>query len=103
MSKKKYIKSLSILSIILLFIGGYCINYFNKKYLYNNTIASNISIDGIDISNKTKEEASKRQVVSSEGRQCDTRRRMKRSTLCGKALSVFTGCFPEQQCPRLFV
>lgn len=33
------------------------INYFNKKYIYTNVIAKNISIEGIDVSNMTKEEA----------------------------------------------
>ena len=56
---KKYIKNIAIISIILLFISGALVYNFNKNYLYNNTIAKNIFIQGIDVSNKTKEEAKK--------------------------------------------
>lgn len=45
---------------------------------------------------KQKKKRQNCEVVSSEGWQSDTRRRMNKSTLRGKALSVFTGCFPEQ-------
>ena len=36
---------------------GISINYFNKKYIYTDAIAKNIFIEGIDVSNLTKEEA----------------------------------------------
>lgn len=54
---KKYIV-LSILSLICISVG-LCINYFNKHYIYTNKIAQNIFIEGVDVSNLTKEEAVK--------------------------------------------
>ena len=56
-STKKYIV-LGILAIICVSVGFY-INYFNNNYIYTNKIAQNIFIDGINVSNLTKEEAIK--------------------------------------------
>ena len=54
---KKYI-IICILAIICVSVGLY-INYFNKNYIYTNKIAQNIFIEGIDVSNLTKDEAIK--------------------------------------------
>ncbi len=54
---KKYIV-LGILAIICVSVGFY-INYFNNNYIYTNKIAQNIFIDGINVSNLTKEDAIK--------------------------------------------
>lgn len=51
---KKY-KIVGLMAIIC--VLGVSINYFNKKYIYTNVIAKNIFIEGIDVSNLTKEEA----------------------------------------------
>ena len=51
---KKY-KIVGLMTIIC--VLGVSINYFNKKYIYTNVIAKNIFIEGIDVSNLTKEEA----------------------------------------------
>ena len=53
-SAKKYIIAGVIVVICLL---GFLTNYLNKNYIYTNVIAKNISIEGIDVSNLTKEEA----------------------------------------------
>lgn len=57
MSKKKNIRIALISVVTLIFICGFAINYFNKNYLYNDAIANNIFIEGIDVSNQTKENA----------------------------------------------
>lgn len=51
---KKY-KIVGLMAIIC--VLGVSINYFNKKYIYTNVIAKNIFVEGIDVSNLTKEEA----------------------------------------------
>lgn len=51
---KKY-KIVGLMTIIC--VLGVSINYFNKKYIYTNVIAKNIFVEGIDVSNLTKEEA----------------------------------------------
>ena len=51
---KKY-KIVGLMTIIC--VLGVSINYFNKKYIYTNVIAKNIFVEGIDLSNMTKEEA----------------------------------------------
>ncbi len=54
-SKAKKYKIIGLVAIIC--VLGISINYFNKKYIYTNAIAKNIFIEGIDVSNLTKEEA----------------------------------------------
>ena len=54
-SKVKKYKIVGLMAIIC--VLGVSINYFNKKYIYTNVIAKNIFIEGIDVSNLTKEEA----------------------------------------------
>lgn len=54
-SKVKKYKMIGLVAIIC--VLGVSINYFNKKYIYTNVIAKNIFIEGIDVSNLTKEEA----------------------------------------------
>lgn len=51
---KKY-KIVGLMAIIC--VLGVSINYFNKKYIYTSVIAKNIFVEGIDVSNLTKEEA----------------------------------------------
>lgn len=57
MSKKTNTKIVLIVVVLLIFIGGFAVDHFNKTYLYSNTIARNIYIEGIDVSNQTKEKA----------------------------------------------
>lgn len=54
-SKVKKYKMIGLVAIIC--VLGVSINYFNKKYIYTNVIAKNIFVEGIDVSNLTKEEA----------------------------------------------
>lgn len=54
-SKVKKYKIVGLMAIIC--VLGVSINYFNKKYIYTNVIAKNIFVEGIDVSNLTKEEA----------------------------------------------
>ena len=54
-SKAKKYKIIGLVAIIC--VLGISINYFNKKYIYTDAIAKNIFIEGIDVSNLTKEEA----------------------------------------------
>lgn len=54
-SKTKKYKIIGLVAIIC--VLGVSINYFNKNYIYTNVIAKNIFIEGIDVSNLTKEEA----------------------------------------------
>lgn len=54
-SKVKKYKMIGLVAIIC--VLGVLINYFNKNYIYTNVIAKNIFIEGIDVSNLTKEEA----------------------------------------------
>lgn len=51
---KKYVITGVIVVICLL---GFLINYLNQTYINTNVIAKNIFIEGIDVSNLTKEEA----------------------------------------------
>ena len=54
-SKAHNYKIIGLVAIIC--VLGISINYFNKKYIYTDAIAKNIFIEGIDVSNLTKEEA----------------------------------------------
>lgn len=57
MSKKSiFLKSILF---IVIFVGvfSFGINYFNKNYIYNGKIGENISVENVDISHLTKEEA----------------------------------------------
>ena len=57
-SEKSNIKKYNIIGLVsIICVLGVSINYFNKKYIYTNAIAKNIFIEGIDVSNLTKEEA----------------------------------------------
>lgn len=57
-SEKSKVKKYKIVELVaIICVLGVSINYFNKKYIYTNVIAKNIFIEGIDVSNLTKEEA----------------------------------------------
>nr|WP_317332980.1 VanW family protein [uncultured Romboutsia sp.] len=57
-SEKLKTKKYKIIGIVAtICVLGVSINYFNKKYIYTDVIAKNIFIEGIDVSNLTKEEA----------------------------------------------
>lgn len=57
-SEKSKAKKYNIIGLVaIICVLGISINYFNKKYIYTNAIAKNIFIEGIDVSNLTKEEA----------------------------------------------
>ena len=57
-SEKSKAKKYTIIGLVaIICVLGISINYFNKKYIYTNAIAKNIFIEGIDVSNLTKEEA----------------------------------------------
>lgn len=57
-SEKSKVKKYKIVGLVaIICVLGVSINYFNKKYIYTNVIAKNIFIEGIDVSNLTKEEA----------------------------------------------
>ena len=58
--KKLKIKKYTMICIIaIVSLLGIFINYFNKTYIYTNKIAKNIFIEGVDVSNLTKNEAIK--------------------------------------------
>ena len=53
--KKLKIKKYTMICIIaIVSLLGIFINYFNKTYIYTNKIAKNIFIEGVDVSNLTK-------------------------------------------------
>ena len=57
-SEKSKAKKYTIIGLVaIICVLGISINYFNKKYIYTDAIAKNIFIEGIDVSNLTKEEA----------------------------------------------
>ena len=57
-SEKSKAKKYQIIGLVaIICVLGISINYFNKKYIYTDAIAKNIFIEGIDVSNLTKEEA----------------------------------------------
>ena len=57
-SEKSKAKKYEIIGLVaIICVLGISINYFNKKYIYTDAIAKNIFIEGIDVSNLTKEEA----------------------------------------------
>lgn len=57
-SEKSKAKKYTIIGLVaIICVLGISINYFNKKYIYTDVIAKNIFIEGIDVSNLTKEEA----------------------------------------------
>lgn len=57
-SEKSKVKKYKIVGLVaIICVLGVSINYFNKKYIYTNVIAKNIFVEGIDVSNLTKEEA----------------------------------------------
>lgn len=58
-NKNKKIRNTVIIVVAMLAIGWLGIDYFNNTYIYSNTIARNIFIEGIDVSEQTKEEAIK--------------------------------------------
>ena len=58
--KKLKIKKYTMICIIVIVsLLAIFINYFNKTYIYTNKIAKNIFIEGVDVSNLTKNEAIK--------------------------------------------
>ena len=58
--KKSNTKKYATIGVLVIICAlGVFINYFNKNYIYTNKIAKNIFIEGIDVSNLTKEEAIK--------------------------------------------
>ncbi|MGL6107185.1 VanW family protein [Romboutsia sp.] len=56
-TKKQKKRNIVIFTMIVLFMGGFTIDHFNQTYIYSNTIANNIFIEGIDVSELTKEKA----------------------------------------------
>lgn len=59
-NKKSNGKKVAIISAVAIVgVLGVSINYFNKNYIYTDTIAKNIFIENTNISNLTKEEAIK--------------------------------------------
>lgn len=56
-TKNIKLKVISLVCFTLCVIGGFAINSFNKNYMYNGKIAGNIFIEGVNISQMTKEEA----------------------------------------------
>lgn len=56
-AEKQKNRNLIIFILVMSFIGGFLIDHFNQTYIYSNTIANNIFIDGIDVSQLTKEKA----------------------------------------------
>lgn len=56
-NKKSKHKNLIISLVAVVFILGFMLDHFNQTYIYNNTIAKDISIEGVDVSEMTKEEA----------------------------------------------
>ena len=59
-NKKSNSKKVAIISAVAIVgILGLSINYFNKNYIYTDTIAKNIFIENTNVSNLTKEEAIK--------------------------------------------
>lgn len=55
--KKKRNRNITIIAIFFIFIAGLAIDHFNQAYIYNNIISNNIFIEGIDVSQLTKEKA----------------------------------------------
>lgn len=55
--KKAKIKNKVIALIVLCLLGGFSINYFNKKHIYNTEISNNIFVESVDVSNMSKDEA----------------------------------------------
>lgn len=59
-NKKSNGKKVAIISVVAIVgVLGVSINYFNKNYIYTDTIAKNIFIENTNVSNLTKEEAIK--------------------------------------------
>lgn len=59
-NKKSNGKKVAIISAVAIVgVLGVSINYFNKNYIYTDTIAKNIFIENTNVSNLTKEEAIK--------------------------------------------
>ena len=57
--KSKLKKNISICILGVICVLGISINYINRTYIYTDKISKNIFIEGINISNLTKEEAIK--------------------------------------------
>lgn len=56
-NKKSKHKNLIISLVSAVFIFGFMLDHFNQTYIYSNNIAENISIEGVDVSEMTKEKA----------------------------------------------
>ncbi|MGL5694130.1 MAG: VanW family protein [Peptostreptococcaceae bacterium] len=56
-TKINKLKIAGLVSVALCLVGGYLVNSFNKNYMYNGKIANNIFVEGVDISNMSKEDA----------------------------------------------
>lgn len=57
--RNKLYKIIGIISVATILFACIIMNYFTKEYLYNGKIADNIYIQGIEVSNMRKEEATK--------------------------------------------
>lgn len=56
-NKKSKHRNLIISLGAIIFTLGVMLDHFNQTYIYSNTIADNISIEGVDVSEMTKEKA----------------------------------------------
>ncbi|MGL5346635.1 MAG: VanW family protein [Peptostreptococcaceae bacterium] len=56
-NQKSRIKKSVIIGVLVLVVSGFSINYFNNTYIYSDTIAKNIFIEDIDVSEQTKDNA----------------------------------------------
>ncbi|WP_297134666.1 VanW family protein [Terrisporobacter sp.] len=56
-NSKRFLKIIGIVSIVVMVLAFASLNYFTKNYLYNGKIAENIYIQGIEVSNLSKDEA----------------------------------------------
>lgn len=56
-NNKKFFKILGLVIISILVLVSIYLNYFTKNYLYNGKIAENVYIQGIEVSNMSKNEA----------------------------------------------
>ena len=56
-NSKRFLKIIVIVSIVVMVLAFASLNYFTKNYLYNGKIAENIYIQGVEVSNLSKDEA----------------------------------------------
>ncbi|MEG2787866.1 MAG: VanW family protein [Romboutsia sp.] len=56
-NQKSKKKNIMITFVAIIFISGFILDHFNQTYIYSNTIAKNIFIEGVDVSQMTKKKA----------------------------------------------